>query len=205
LQEASNVGESRRKGGRWMMDTDPYDLLGITRGASLEEVRAAYHKAVLTYHPDAFDGDTQEAERRFRKIVEAYETVLRQLPSSEVERKRAVSPADMARKEMAHSLAGAALSPRRRFVDRRRVFRAIVTVLFITYAGWGLRTLDGVEAYWGCVVEEHRGDPSPKGHEAVAEAASDLWAFLVSGMLVPAVLYVVIMSRLEKIGKEQRW
>lgn len=53
---------------------DPYQLLGIERGASAEEIKAAYRRLALRYHPDRNPGD-REAEERFKRISEAYATL----------------------------------------------------------------------------------------------------------------------------------
>lgn len=51
---------------------DYYELLGVTRAATTEEIRAAYRKLALKYHPDRNPGD-KEAERKFKEISEAYD------------------------------------------------------------------------------------------------------------------------------------
>jgi molecular chaperone DnaJ len=51
---------------------DYYELLGIPRSASQEEIKKAYRKNALKYHPDRNPGDAQ-AEKQFKKISEAYE------------------------------------------------------------------------------------------------------------------------------------
>lgn len=53
---------------------DYYSVLGITKGASLEEIKKAYRKSALKYHPDKNPGD-KEAERKFKEISEAYEVL----------------------------------------------------------------------------------------------------------------------------------
>ena len=53
---------------------DPYDILGVGKGASFEEVRAAYRKACKTKHPD-MGGSHQE----FVELQAAYEHILRDL------------------------------------------------------------------------------------------------------------------------------
>lgn len=51
----------------------PYEVLGIARGASADEVKAAYRAACLEHHPDlAPPQQRQQAETRFRAAVEAY-------------------------------------------------------------------------------------------------------------------------------------
>jgi uncharacterized membrane protein YkvA (DUF1232 family) len=59
---------------------DPYEILGVKRGASLNEVKAAYRKLAVKYHPDKVDhlGDEFKvlAERKFKEIQEAYQELV---------------------------------------------------------------------------------------------------------------------------------
>ena len=59
------------------MEADPYETLGVSRGAGLEEVRAAYRQAALKCHPDNCPGRRAEAARRFRELTEAYRAITR--------------------------------------------------------------------------------------------------------------------------------
>ena len=59
---------------------DPCELLGVSPGAGLAELRRAYRKAALKYHPDIRGGDG-EAERKFNEITSAYRAALRALDS----------------------------------------------------------------------------------------------------------------------------
>jgi molecular chaperone DnaJ len=56
------------------MKEDYYDILGISKGASDAEVKKAYRKMALKYHPDK-NPDNTEAEEKFKKAAEAYEVL----------------------------------------------------------------------------------------------------------------------------------
>ncbi len=51
--------------------SDPYKVLGISPGASEDQVHAAYRRLVLIHHPDHNNGSAESA-RRFEEIQEAY-------------------------------------------------------------------------------------------------------------------------------------
>lgn len=54
--------------------TDFYEVLGIARGATAEEIKKAYRKGAVKYHPDKNPGD-KAAEKKFKEISEAYEVL----------------------------------------------------------------------------------------------------------------------------------
>lgn len=53
------------------MAEDYYKLLGVSKSASREEIRKAYRKLAMKYHPDHTKGD-KASEEKFKKISEAY-------------------------------------------------------------------------------------------------------------------------------------
>jgi molecular chaperone DnaJ len=53
---------------------NPYQVLGVERSAGQDEIKAAYRKLALKYHPDRNAGDPQ-AEERFKEVSEAYATL----------------------------------------------------------------------------------------------------------------------------------
>jgi molecular chaperone DnaJ len=57
-----------------MVKRDYYEVLGVDRGASDEQIKKAYRKLALQYHPDRNSGD-KEAEERFKEAAEAYEVL----------------------------------------------------------------------------------------------------------------------------------
>jgi molecular chaperone DnaJ len=56
------------------MKEDYYDILGVSKGASATEIKKAYRKKAIQYHPDKNPGDSN-AEESFKKAAEAYEVL----------------------------------------------------------------------------------------------------------------------------------
>ena len=57
-----------------MAKRDYYDILGISRSADQAEIKSAYRKLAIKYHPDK-NPDNKEAEEKFKEAAEAYEVL----------------------------------------------------------------------------------------------------------------------------------
>ncbi|MSO98164.1 MAG: molecular chaperone DnaJ [Rhodospirillaceae bacterium] len=57
-----------------MAKQDLYELLGVAKGASLDDVKKAYRKLAMQHHPDKNPGD-KAAETRFKDITQAYDVL----------------------------------------------------------------------------------------------------------------------------------
>jgi molecular chaperone DnaJ len=53
---------------------DYYEILGVSKGATAEELKKAYRKLAIQHHPDKNPGD-KKSEEKFKELSEAYETV----------------------------------------------------------------------------------------------------------------------------------
>ena len=55
--------------------TDYYKVLDINNNATPSEIKKAYKKAALKYHPDRNPDNQEEAERKFKEISKAYQVL----------------------------------------------------------------------------------------------------------------------------------
>jgi molecular chaperone DnaJ len=57
-----------------MFEKDLYEVIGVAKSASAEEIKKAYRKLAMKYHPDKNPGN-KEAEQKFKEIAAAYEVL----------------------------------------------------------------------------------------------------------------------------------
>lgn len=62
-----------------MAQKDYYELLGVSKGATEQELKAAYKKKVMQFHPDRFatkpEAERKQAEETFKEINHAYDVL----------------------------------------------------------------------------------------------------------------------------------
>ena len=54
------------------MSDNLYDILGVNISSSNEDIKRAYRKLAMLYHPDKNPNNTELASKKFKKISEAY-------------------------------------------------------------------------------------------------------------------------------------
>ena len=59
---------------------DPYSVLGVSRNASMDEIKKAYRKLSRKYHPDdnINNPNKEEAEEKFKQVQQAYDQIVRE-------------------------------------------------------------------------------------------------------------------------------
>jgi molecular chaperone DnaJ len=84
---------------------DYYEILGVSRDASQEEIKRAFRRLARQYHPDVNPGDPQ-AEARFKEVAEAYEVLRDPERRSQYDRYGRVGPSAPAVGDLWEELSG---------------------------------------------------------------------------------------------------
>jgi molecular chaperone DnaJ len=70
---------------KYIMKRDYYDILGVPKNASQDEIKKSYRKVAMQFHPDRNPGD-KSAEEKFKEAAEAYEVLSDQDKRSQYDR-----------------------------------------------------------------------------------------------------------------------
>ncbi|MBK5897417.1 J domain-containing protein [Catonella sp. Marseille-Q4567] len=62
------------------MRMNPYEVLGVSRNASIDEIKKAYKELSRKYHPDSYVGNplSSLAEEKFKQVQEAYDAIMKE-------------------------------------------------------------------------------------------------------------------------------
>ncbi len=58
-----------------MAKRDYYEILGVSKSASADEIKKAYRRLAMKHHPDRNKDDSKASEERFKEAKEAYEVL----------------------------------------------------------------------------------------------------------------------------------
>lgn len=79
-RESYQENQKRAQTDKRFSKSDPYEVLGLRRQASIDDIKSAYRKLAAKYHPDKVDhlGDEFRtlAEQKFKEIQEAYQELV---------------------------------------------------------------------------------------------------------------------------------
>ena len=182
----------------------PYDILGISPEASLEEIRLAYRRGALKYHPDNYHRSPLEAEEKFRTLAKAYKAALRaHLPKyRDNNGAKPYSPADFARMDTGwHSsrandcyipgnVGGWPMSQNTTkgrsvpTVDENRVF----------VLAWALATIFGIAVVFSAGAVGLLGNIQD-GMELSHILAMEMMALLIIAAMIAGSIYGIVLTR----------
>jgi DnaJ like chaperone protein len=79
-RESYQENQKRAQTDKRFSKSDPYEVLGVRRQASIDDIKSAYRKLAAKYHPDKVDHLGHEfrtlAEQKFKEIQEAYQELV---------------------------------------------------------------------------------------------------------------------------------
>jgi len=175
---------------------DPYEILGVGRCASLDEIRRAYRERALECHPDNHPDDATEAERQFRQLTEAFQAALRPFgpfarAGGSFRTGRTASPADFARAARGWHSAPHAEGVQwrgRPLTQRRSYARLDETRIFVW--SWSLAIILGL-----AIALAAMGSGAVDQQDPAGAASLLLLPFGVYGVVIAATLAGLIVTR----------
>jgi hypothetical protein len=181
----------------------PHDILGVSTSATLQEIKQAYHKGALKYHPDSFHQSPIQAEEKFRELARAYKAALRaHLPEfEENDGARPYSPAEFARMNTQwrrdHATAHyEAENASQWSTDNNTKIRSVATVdenrVFIMV--WAAATILGVALVLSVVLLGLVGDLED-GMDISDILAGEITALSIVALVIAAAIYGIILTR----------
>jgi len=183
----------------------PYDVLGIAPEASLEEIKLAYRRGALKYHPDNYHENPVDAEEKFRTLAQAYKAALRaHLPGyRDTDGTKPCSPADFARMDTrwhaadrgdGHHIPGdvSEWSLAKDGTKSRSVPTVNENRVFVL--AWALATILGIVAVLSVVAFGLLSDV-PDGIEISHILTTELVAIVIVAAVIIGAIYGIILTR----------
>jgi hypothetical protein len=193
-----------RYNGSMPTEADPYKVLGTPRDATLDEVKLAYRRAVLKYHPDNYAGDPREAAQKFRHITEAYHAILATcvVRESAATETRTFTPQDFARAGFGRpsaavagpygSAPGAEDRPELSFRGRHKYATRNEPAIFVAF--WAVAMVLGAVA--GLATAYVRIGSGPGGEAGTADVLlSIVLAEIVYAAVAAATVVALVLTR----------
>jgi len=183
---------------------EPYRILGVSRDATAHELRRAFRKAVLKYHPDVHDGSPDEGARLLHQARQAYQTILEDMHRRKHrplhEERRAHIPPPWP--------AGASERPPRRSW-RAAVLRRLDALAWWMFAfPWLVALTAGLVMIAAAIIlPQPASDPPPAGPPAGVEEPDPLGALFGLSLAIGALGLVLhlFVALARRCGPERRY
>jgi len=181
-------------------ERDPYVVLGVSPDATAGELRTAFRKAAVRWHPDSTHDDPAAAEAKIRELIGAYQTAMGLLAATSGGGRRTYSPSDFARHGYGGGIAAAnvALDPeelRREIASlwsKRKAATRNEPVWFAVF--WIVAVLMGIAVGFYIGIRSLPEDP---------DARPDTWhivlmialAEVIYAAIAVAAIYLILLTR----------
>jgi hypothetical protein len=175
------------------MSEDPYDVLGVPRGADAAVLRAAYRQGARRFHPDAGPANPAEAARKFCRLTRAYHDAMREL-DGRLSATPAASAPELAMLEVdwlldGQQTSGDGLAPQCQLERPLAYARVNETLVFVI--SWAVALATGLAAMWSLTAAGLLETLGPSVGTGVLLAV----AVAVYAAIVAAALGVLVLTR----------